>query len=119
MNAVTDPVFSATDHALMARALALAARGLYTTKPNPMVGCVIAHGDRIVGEGWHMRAGEPHAEAHALKAAGEAAPVHGVVGIAQRRDDAGDAGGDQRVGARRRAAMVRAGFERDVRGGAT
>ena len=63
--------FSAVDHAMMARALQLAARGLYTTKPNPMVGCVIARGDTIVGEGWHARAGEPHAEAHALKAAGE------------------------------------------------
>jgi diaminohydroxyphosphoribosylaminopyrimidine deaminase/5-amino-6-(5-phosphoribosylamino)uracil reductase len=73
MNIATETIFSATDHALMARALALAARGLDTTKPNPMVGCVIAHGDKVVGEGWHMRAGEPHAEAHALKAAGEAA----------------------------------------------
>ncbi|TXI51451.1 MAG: bifunctional diaminohydroxyphosphoribosylaminopyrimidine deaminase/5-amino-6-(5-phosphoribosylamino)uracil reductase RibD [Lysobacter sp.] len=66
-------VFSATDHAMMARALTLAERGAYTTKPNPMVGCVLAHGDEIVGEGWHMRAGEAHAEVLALRAAGERA----------------------------------------------
>lgn len=54
----------------MARALALAERGLETTDPNPRVGCVIARGERIVGEGWHERAGEPHAEIHALRAAG-------------------------------------------------
>ncbi len=65
--------FSVTDHALMARALRLAERGAYTTKPNPMVGCVIAHGDEIAGEGWHERAGEAHAEIHALRAAGERA----------------------------------------------
>jgi diaminohydroxyphosphoribosylaminopyrimidine deaminase/5-amino-6-(5-phosphoribosylamino)uracil reductase len=65
--------FSATDHALMARALRLAERGLFTTQPNPRVGCVIAHGGRIVGEGWHRRAGEPHAEVHALHAAGDRA----------------------------------------------
>lgn len=65
--------FTATDHAMMARALRLAERGAYTTKPNPMVGSVIAHGEEIVGEGWHERAGEPHAEVHALRAAGERA----------------------------------------------
>ncbi|UNK48937.1 bifunctional diaminohydroxyphosphoribosylaminopyrimidine deaminase/5-amino-6-(5-phosphoribosylamino)uracil reductase RibD [Lysobacter sp. S4-A87] len=65
--------FTATDHAMMAQALRLAERGAYTTKPNPMVGCVIAHGDEIVGEGWHQRAGEPHAEVFALRAAGERA----------------------------------------------
>lgn len=65
--------YSAIDHAMMARALRLAERGAYTTKPNPMVGCVIAQGERIVGEGWHVRAGEAHAEVHALKqAAGKA-----------------------------------------------
>jgi len=65
--------FSAIDHALMARALRLAEQGAYTTKPNPMVGCVLAHGDEVVGEGWHQRAGEPHAEVHALRAAGDRA----------------------------------------------
>lgn len=58
---------------MMARALRLAERGAYTTRPNPMVGCVIAQGDEIVGEGWHQRAGEPHAEVFALRAAGERA----------------------------------------------
>ncbi|KFN51309.1 hypothetical protein P873_03310 [Arenimonas composti TR7-09 = DSM 18010] len=57
----------------MARALTLAARGAYTTRPNPVVGCVIADGARVVGEGWHARAGEPHAEANALAEAGAAA----------------------------------------------
>jgi diaminohydroxyphosphoribosylaminopyrimidine deaminase/5-amino-6-(5-phosphoribosylamino)uracil reductase len=65
--------FSAADHAHMARALQLAARGLYTTTPNPRVGCVIVKDGRVVGAGWHERAGTPHAEIHALKAAGEAA----------------------------------------------
>ena len=65
--------FSATDHAMMARALRLAERGAYTTKPNPMVGCVIARGDEVVGEGWHQRQGGPHAEVFALEAAGERA----------------------------------------------
>jgi diaminohydroxyphosphoribosylaminopyrimidine deaminase/5-amino-6-(5-phosphoribosylamino)uracil reductase len=62
--------WTATDHAMMARALQLAERGAYTTKPNPMVGCVIARKDKIVGEGFHFRAGEPHAEVHALREAG-------------------------------------------------
>src|SRR5690606_37618488 len=62
--------FSATDHAMMARALRLAERGAWTTKPNPMVGCVIAHGDEVAGEGWHRRQGEAHAEVLALEAAG-------------------------------------------------
>lgn len=57
----------------MARALRLAARGLNTTTPNPRVGCVIVRDGQVVGEGWHVRAGEPHAEAHALQAAGDAA----------------------------------------------
>ncbi|THF60710.1 bifunctional diaminohydroxyphosphoribosylaminopyrimidine deaminase/5-amino-6-(5-phosphoribosylamino)uracil reductase RibD [Pseudothauera rhizosphaerae] len=65
--------FSATDHAAMARALALAERGLETTTPNPRVGCVLVKDGRIVGEGWHERAGEPHAEVHALRAAGDLA----------------------------------------------
>lgn len=62
--------FSATDHRAMARALQLAARGLHTTTPNPRVGCVLMRGDEVAGEGWHRRAGEPHAEIEALKMAG-------------------------------------------------
>ncbi|AMC99822.1 bifunctional diaminohydroxyphosphoribosylaminopyrimidine deaminase/5-amino-6-(5-phosphoribosylamino)uracil reductase RibD [Halomonas chromatireducens] len=62
-----------TAAAWMARALQLARRGLYTTDPNPRVGCVLVKGNRLVGEGWHERAGEPHAEVHALRMAGEAA----------------------------------------------
>ena len=54
----------------MARALELAARGLYTTDPNPRVGCVLVLAGEVVGEGWHARAGEPHAEVLALRAAG-------------------------------------------------
>ncbi len=54
------------DRAHMARALALAARGLCTTTPNPRVGCVIARGEEVVAEGFHERAGGPHAEAAAL-----------------------------------------------------
>jgi diaminohydroxyphosphoribosylaminopyrimidine deaminase/5-amino-6-(5-phosphoribosylamino)uracil reductase len=64
---------AAVDGAQMARALELAARGLYTTDPNPRVGCVLVREDRVVGEGWHYRAGEPHAEVQALRAAGESA----------------------------------------------
>jgi diaminohydroxyphosphoribosylaminopyrimidine deaminase/5-amino-6-(5-phosphoribosylamino)uracil reductase len=60
--------FSAEDHALMARALVLASNGRNTATPNPSVGCVIAKAGRIIGEGWHARAGEPHAEAMALAA---------------------------------------------------
>jgi len=56
-----------------AQALRLAERGLYTTSPNPRVGCVLVRDGDIVGEGWHERAGEPHAEVLALRAAGEAA----------------------------------------------
>jgi diaminohydroxyphosphoribosylaminopyrimidine deaminase/5-amino-6-(5-phosphoribosylamino)uracil reductase len=64
------PPFSNTDYAHMARALKLAVRGQYSAHPNPMVGCVIVNEDTIVGEGWHQRAGEPHAEVNALAAAG-------------------------------------------------
>jgi diaminohydroxyphosphoribosylaminopyrimidine deaminase/5-amino-6-(5-phosphoribosylamino)uracil reductase len=62
-----------TDLALMARALKLAKRGLYTTDPNPRVGCVLAKDGQVIGEGWHRRAGEPHAERLAIDAAGDAA----------------------------------------------
>ena len=64
--------FSAFDHAMMRRALELAERGLFSTTPNPRVGCVIAKEEKIVGEGWHERAGGPHAEVVALQAAGNA-----------------------------------------------
>jgi diaminohydroxyphosphoribosylaminopyrimidine deaminase/5-amino-6-(5-phosphoribosylamino)uracil reductase len=66
-------VFNQADRTYMSRALELAERGLYTTTPNPRVGCVIVRGGEIVAEGWHERAGEPHAEAIALAAAGERA----------------------------------------------
>ena len=65
--------FSADDARFMARALVLARQGLWTTDPNPRVGCVIVNQGEIVGEGWHQFAGEAHAEVHALKAAGEKA----------------------------------------------
>lgn len=54
----------------MSRALQLAGRGLYTTDPNPRVGCVLVKADRVIGEGWHERAGGPHAEINALRQAG-------------------------------------------------
>jgi len=65
--------FDAIDHAHMAQALRLAERGLYTTQPNPRVGCVVARGDEVLGAGWHQRAGEPHAEVYALREAAERA----------------------------------------------
>lgn len=68
--------FTADDHRLMARALQLAGRALWTTSPNPRVGCVLVRAGEIVGEGWHEKVGEAHAEVHALKAAGERA--HGA-----------------------------------------
>ena len=65
--------FSAFDHAMMARALQLAEKGLFTATPNPRVGCVIASAEQIVAEGWHEKAGSPHAEAIALERAGSRA----------------------------------------------
>lgn len=71
--------FDAQDSQYMARAMMLAKRGLYTTHPNPRVGCVIVGADsasntqQIVGEGWHQLAGQAHAEVHALAQAGDAA----------------------------------------------
>ena len=61
------------DNRYMALALRLARRGLYSCHPNPRVGCVVVHSGEIVGEGWHRRTGEPHAEIHALDMAGERA----------------------------------------------
>lgn len=63
-------MFTDADRSHMLRALELAERGLYTTTPNPRVGCVIVRDGEVVGEGWHERAGEPHAEVLALRAAG-------------------------------------------------
>jgi diaminohydroxyphosphoribosylaminopyrimidine deaminase/5-amino-6-(5-phosphoribosylamino)uracil reductase len=60
--------FFADDRQFMSRALQLAERGRYTARPNPCVGCVIVSSFGIVAEGWHYRAGEAHAEAHALQA---------------------------------------------------
>jgi len=65
-----NPLFDAE---IMSRAIQLAQRGLYTTHPNPRVGCVITQGSEIIGEGWHQRAGEGHAEVHALRQAAEKA----------------------------------------------
>ena len=66
-------MFTRLDYQYMARALQLAEQGLYTTDPNPRVGCVLVRDGEIVGEGFHARAGEPHAERHALAAAGDRA----------------------------------------------
>lgn len=66
-------MFSVDDHHYMSQALRLAAKGLYTTDPNPRVGCVIVRDNEVVGEGWHVRAGQPHAEIAALVRAGEQA----------------------------------------------
>jgi diaminohydroxyphosphoribosylaminopyrimidine deaminase/5-amino-6-(5-phosphoribosylamino)uracil reductase len=70
---MTEAMASGTDSAWMARALRLARRGLYTTDPNPRVGCVVVRDGEVVGEGFHARVGEPHAEVAALGMAGEAA----------------------------------------------
>jgi diaminohydroxyphosphoribosylaminopyrimidine deaminase/5-amino-6-(5-phosphoribosylamino)uracil reductase len=67
---------SASDLAFMAHALRLAEKGLYTTTPNPRVGCVIVRDAAVIGEGWHELAGAPHAEINALRAAG--ASTHGA-----------------------------------------
>lgn len=66
-------MFSPEDARHMARALELARRGQLTTRPNPRVGCVLVKEGAVVGEGYHIRAGGPHAEVHALRAAGETA----------------------------------------------
>ncbi len=66
-------MFSSADHACMSQALQLAEKGLFSTTPNPRVGCIIVRDDQIVGRGWHERAGQAHAEINALKQAGTAA----------------------------------------------
>lgn len=68
--------FSRNDREYMTRALALAARGLFTATPNPRVGCVVVRDGEVVGEGWHEAAGLPHAEVNALRQAG--ARAHGA-----------------------------------------
>jgi diaminohydroxyphosphoribosylaminopyrimidine deaminase/5-amino-6-(5-phosphoribosylamino)uracil reductase len=73
MTEMTENTFCTADHTHMARALRLAERGAYTTRPNPMVGCVLVRGDEVVGEGWHQRKGGPHAEIFALQSAGDRA----------------------------------------------
>ena len=59
------------DYSFMSRALQLARRGLYTTHPNPRVGCVVVKQDRVIAEAWHEFAGDPHAEINALNCAKE------------------------------------------------
>lgn len=66
-------MFSARDSEYMAQALRLAEQGLNSTSPNPRVGCVLVRDEKVVGSGWHQRAGEPHAEVLALREAGDAA----------------------------------------------
>ena len=70
---LTDSSSADADEKFMTRALKLAARGINTTHPNPRVGCVVVADGEIVGEGWHERAGESHAEIIALRAAGKRA----------------------------------------------
>ncbi|MEK7792699.1 MAG: bifunctional diaminohydroxyphosphoribosylaminopyrimidine deaminase/5-amino-6-(5-phosphoribosylamino)uracil reductase RibD [Pseudomonadota bacterium] len=64
-------MFSTSDYTFMSHALQLAEKGLYSTMPNPRVGCVITLNDQVVGKGWHEKAGQPHAESNALNSAGE------------------------------------------------
>jgi diaminohydroxyphosphoribosylaminopyrimidine deaminase / 5-amino-6-(5-phosphoribosylamino)uracil reductase len=63
-------MFSSADHAFMAQALRLAERGMFSANPNPRVGCVVVQAGRVVGSGWHERAGQSHAEVNALNVAG-------------------------------------------------
>jgi diaminohydroxyphosphoribosylaminopyrimidine deaminase/5-amino-6-(5-phosphoribosylamino)uracil reductase len=65
--------FTPQDAHWMSLALRLAEQGLYSTSPNPRVGCVIVKNEVLIGSGWHQRAGEPHAEVYALREAGAAA----------------------------------------------
>ncbi|WP_028310446.1 bifunctional diaminohydroxyphosphoribosylaminopyrimidine deaminase/5-amino-6-(5-phosphoribosylamino)uracil reductase RibD [Derxia gummosa] len=73
-------MFTEYDHAHMRRALDAAREGLYTTTPNPRVGCVIARGEEVLGVGFHRRAGEPHAEVMALMDARARVGPDGIVG---------------------------------------
>jgi diaminohydroxyphosphoribosylaminopyrimidine deaminase/5-amino-6-(5-phosphoribosylamino)uracil reductase len=66
-------VFTSTDHVFMAQALRLAQRGVYSAHPNPRVGCVLVKSGEVVGEGWHRKTGEAHAEINALATAGSKA----------------------------------------------
>ncbi|WP_394146799.1 bifunctional diaminohydroxyphosphoribosylaminopyrimidine deaminase/5-amino-6-(5-phosphoribosylamino)uracil reductase RibD [Shewanella atlantica] len=66
-------MWSVEDIEMMSRAIKLARKGLYTTRPNPCVGCVVTKEGQIVGEGFHIRAGGPHAEVYALAMASESA----------------------------------------------
>jgi diaminohydroxyphosphoribosylaminopyrimidine deaminase/5-amino-6-(5-phosphoribosylamino)uracil reductase len=70
--------FSAADHGFMARALQLARRGLFSTAPNPRVGCVLVRDGRVIAEGWHEKAGLPHAEAAAIAALATAGETRGA-----------------------------------------
>ena len=70
--------FSQQDHAFMARALQLAERGRYTTRPNPRVGCLIVNNGKVLAEGWHYRCGEAHAEVNALQQLDSIASAQGV-----------------------------------------
>ena len=58
-----------SDYLWMAKALQLAEQGRYTAHPNPCVGCVIVKEGELLGQGWHYRAGEPHAEVNAIRSA--------------------------------------------------
>ena len=60
-------MFSTLDYQYMAQAIKLAERGLYTTDPNPRVGCVLVRDGQVIGQGWHEYAGQPHAEINALQ----------------------------------------------------
>ena len=66
-------MFSPFDERMMRRAIELAQLGRYSNQPNPRVGCVLTVGEQIVGEGWHRKSGEAHAEVRALEAAGDSA----------------------------------------------
>ena len=70
---ISDHAQHAQDNYFMMLAIEQAKQGLYTTRPNPAVGCVIVQSGEIVGQGFHPKAGEPHAEVFALRAVGSQA----------------------------------------------